>query len=604
MDTNNIKFSKIFWPAMTAVVAGMVISAIVWLCIGISVMSAFDTEPLKVERNSVLVIDLAEDIVDSPRISALGAFDAQTMSFSAPITLLEALGAIEYAAGDDRIAGICINPSGSGTVSAATLEELRAAIERFKLSGKFVVAYNDSYTQGEYYLASVADVVYIEPQGELEWRGLSITVPFFRNLMDRLNIRAEVFRPTACRYKSAVEPYIMTRMSDENRAQNKALAESLWSTIVDDVAFSRELTAAELNDAADKLAAVMPADAVRLGFIDDMIYEDEMEVVYDCLGVAAGRDGLHNKISLGTYLSTLAAGGSASRNVITVIYADGQIVDGDMEADDYVFGTTLADKLRTARLDDQTKAVVLRVNSPGGSALASDVVWREMELLRDSKPVVVSMGAYAASGGYYISAPADVIMADRLTVTGSIGVYGIMFNIGNALSSKLGITFDGVATNPAADMSMLHELNATQRAAITKGVDNVYETFTRLVADGRNLPLDKVLELAGGRVYSGRDAVDIGLADANGGLSEAIAVAADKAGIADDFTIYEFRTPPSQLEMLVNMLTSQMISSGGFGPLSQSQFAALRQLIEEHPFIATDNGIQTLMPQRIEFMQR
>ncbi|MDE7129183.1 MAG: S49 family peptidase, partial [Alistipes sp.] len=303
-------------------------------------------------------------------------------------------------------------------------------------------------------------------------------------------------------------------------------------------------------------------------------------------------------------ISTLAAGGKPSRNTITVIYADGQIVAGDMEADDYVFGTTLAGKLRTARLDEHTKAVVLRVNSPGGSALASDVVWREMELLRESKPVVVSMGAYAASGGYYISAPADVILADRLTVTGSIGVYGIMFNIGNALSSKLGITFDGVATSPAANMSMLHELNATQRAAITKGVDKVYDTFTRLVADGRNLPLDKVLEIAGGRVYSGSDAVEIGLADANGGLSEAIAVAADKAGIADDFTIYEFRTPPSELEMLIDLFTSQMASSGSLGRLSQSQFAALRQLIEEYPFIATDNGIQTLLPQRLDFMQR
>lgn len=590
---------------MTAVITGMVISAVVWLCIGASILSSFDTEPVEVERNSILVIDLAEDIVDSPRISPLGEFDPQTMSFSTPpITLLEALGAIEYAASDDNIAGICINPTGTGSVSAATLEELRGAIERFKLSGKFVVAYNDSYTQGEYYLASAADAVYIQPQGELEWCGLSINVPFFRGLMDRLNIRAEVFRPTACRYKSAVEPYVMTRMSDENRAQNKALAESMWRTIVDDVARSRELTAAELNAAADRLSAVMPADAVRLGFIDDMIYEDEMEVVYDCCGVKAGRDGLHNKISLGTYLSTLAAGGASGGNKVAVIYADGQIVDGDMEADDYIFGTTLAGKLRTARLDEQTKAVVLRVNSPGGSALASDVVWREMELLRDSKPVVVSMGAYAASGGYYISAPADVILADRLTVTGSIGVYGIMFDIGNALSSKLGITFDGVATNAAADMSMLHELNATQRAAVTKGVDKVYDTFTRLVADGRNLPLDKVLEIAGGRVYSGSDAVEIGLADANGGLSDAIAVAADKAGIADDFTIYEFLAPPSELEALIDMFTSQVALSGGLGRLSQSQFAALRRLVEDNPFIATDNGIQAVMPQRIEFMRR
>lgn len=588
---------------MTAVIAGMVISAVIWISVGVSVLSSFDSPQPKVDDDSILVINLAEDIVDSPRISSLGAFDSQTMTLSVPLTLIEALSAIEYAATDSHIAGICIYINGQGSASAAILEELRDAVDRFKLSGKFVVAYNDSYSQAAYYLSSVADAVYIQPQGELEWHGLAIDVPFFRTLMDRLNIRAEVFRPTACRYKSAVEPYILTRMSDENRRQNKALAESMWKTIVDQVALSRGLSAAQLNAAADNLSATMPEDAVRLGLIDDTIYYDQMETVYDCYGVRAGRNGIHNKISLGEYASMLTAAGPTSRNMVAVIYADGQIVDGDMEADDYVFGATLADKLRQARLDESTKAVVLRVNSPGGSALAADVIWREMELLRQAKPVVVSMGEYAASGGYYISAPADVILADRLTVTGSIGVYGIFFNIGNALSSKLGITFDSVSTNAAADMTMLRDLNATQRTAIMKGVDKVYETFTGLVAQGRNLPIDRVTELAGGRVWSGSDAVGNGLADANGGLSEAIAVAADKAGIADDFSIYEFLTPPSPLETIVEMLTSYMASANGLGNLTQTQMAALRRIVEQNMFIATDNGIQALMTQRFDFMK-
>lgn len=437
-----IGFSKIFWPSMTAVLIGMVLTAAVWILIAAGILYSFDVEPVRVQQGSVLVIDMAEDITDSPRISPLTDFDMQTLTPRKTLTLLEAVGAIEHAAGDERIVGICINPSGGGTASAAVVEELRAAVERFKLSGKFVVAYADSYTQGQYYLASAADRIYVQPQGEIDWRGISFTVPFFRSLLDRLGVKTEVFRPAACPYKSAVEPYVMTRMSDENRSQMTALAESAWKTILDQVSASRGIPVERLDAAADDLSAMMPQQAVRLGMIDDTIYEDEFDTLLGTLGAAADKDGSHRRIPLDLYISTLVQLNGYSENTIALIYADGQILDGDMESDGYVFGTALASKLRRARTDADIKSVVLRVNSPGGSALASDIVWREMELLRQVKPVVVSMGEYAASGGYYISAPADVIVADRMTVTGSIGVYGIMFDLGNALSSKLGITFD------------------------------------------------------------------------------------------------------------------------------------------------------------------
>ncbi len=597
-----IGFSKIFWPSMTAVLIGMVLTAAVWILIAAGILYSFDVEPVRVQQGSVLVIDMAEDITDSPRISPLTDFDMQTLTPRKTLTLLEAVGAIEHAAGDERIVGICINPSGGGTASAAVVEELRAAVERFKLSGKFVVAYADSYTQGQYYLASAADRIYVQPQGEIDWRGISFTVPFFRSLLDRLGVKTEVFRPAACPYKSAVEPYVMTRMSDENRSQMTALAESAWKTILDQVSASRGIPVERLDAAADDLSAMMPQQAVRLGMIDDTIYEDEFDTLLGTLGAAADKDGSHRRIPLDLYISTLVQLNGYSENTIALIYADGQILDGDMESDGYVFGTALASKLRRARTDADIKSVVLRVNSPGGSALASDIVWREMELLRQVKPVVVSMGEYAASGGYYISAPADVIVADRMTVTGSIGVYGIMFDLGNALSSKLGITFDGVKTNPSADMSMLRGVDATERKAIMRGVDRVYDTFTRLVAEGRNLPLERVMEIAGGKVWSGSDAVEIGLADTNGGLSEALAIAADKAGIADDYSIYEFRMPPSPLETWIELLTSTAVEAAGLDMSDMRRAGMVRDMIVENPFLATDRGIQTLMPLNIKLM--
>ena len=359
--------------------------------------------------------------------------------------------------------------------------------------------------------------------------------------VDKLDLKAEVFRPTACKYKSAVEPYIYDKMSDANREQMQQLVSSMWGVIAESVAEARGIELKTLNEMADRLEVALPGEALEKGLVDSLIYEDQMEDVFAELGVSDDYD----FVTLGDYAAQVGADlKNISADQVAVVYADGQIVDGEGYGKE-IYGNTLAAKIAGVRDNEKVKAVVLRVNSPGGSALASDVIWREIELLRAEKPVIVSMGSYAASGGYYISCGADAIVADKTTLTGSIGVFGMFLRLEDALKNKLGITFDAVRTNTSADMGVMRPLTGTERAAIMRSVDEVYETFTSYVAEGRNLPLEKVLDIAGGRVWSGTDALALGLVDTNGGLKTAIAIAADKAELGDKFRIVEMTEAPT-----------------------------------------------------------
>ncbi len=441
------------------------------------------------------------------------------------------------------------------------------------------MAYNEYYTQGDYYLASVADSVYMQPEGSIEWSGLSMSVMFYKGLFDKLDLKAEVFRPASCKYKSAVEPYVLSAMSEANRRQMQALAESVWGTIVEAVSAARGIAPERLNLLADELAVSLPDDALRHGFIDGILYEDELAGVLERLGADPAQS-----VSLGEYAAGL---GPDASNVlapqVAVVYADGAVVDGEGVTGGYIYGNTLAETLASVRDDDRVRSVVLRVNSPGGSALASDVVWRAMELLRAEKPVVVSMGSYAASGGYYIACPADAILADRMTLTGSIGVYGMYLNTADALKNKLGITLDAVKTNVSAGMGATGALTPAQRASILRGVDRVYATFTEHVAEGRNLPLEHVLDIAQGRVWTGADATGIGLVDANGGLREAIAVAADKADLGADFRVVEVLEQPEGFAALLASLMGQVrasVESSELGVMMK-QYRKVQELVKQ-----------------------
>ena len=537
--------SVFFWILMLGMIAGMAAS------IG-------GSGNVNVRPGSILKIDLSEQIVDAPATDPLANFNPRTLQSTKQLSLLDALRAIDAAKDDDRIEGIYLRLNGgSGVSGSAIIEELRAAIVDFKESGKFVVAYNETYSQGQYYLASAADSIYLQPQGGMNWMGLASNTLFYKGLFDKLDLKAEVFRPTACKYKSAVEPYILDKMSDANRLQMQQLINSLWRTIACDVAASRDIPVATLNRIADNLSATLPEEALKQGLVDALIYEDQMDDVFASLGVETDSNDEYRYVSLGQYASQLPADMRLKTPQVAIVYADGGIVDGE-SSDGSVGGNTLAAKLAEVRDDDRVKAVVLRVNSPGGSALASDIIWREMELLKAEKPVIVSMGSYAASGGYYISCPADAIVADKMTLTGSIGVFGMFVDVHAALKNKLGITVDGVKSNTSADMGMMKPLTPAQRATIMRGVDKVYDTFTTNVAEGRNLPLDRVLEIAGGRVWTGDDALGIGLIDSYGGLTAAIAIAADKAEIADDYRVVEAVDQPTGLAAILASLNASV----------------------------------------------
>lgn len=555
-----MNFIKTFLAGLLAFVVGSVVVFFLWLFAILGIVGSLTMEKsVAVLPESVLKIDFSELLTDSPSTNPLAGIDFTTMETTPQLPLFRALRAIEAAASDPRIKGIYLRMNGRGGVTGtALLEELHGAIEEFRKSGKFVVSYNEVYSQGQYYLATAADRIYMQPEGMIDWSGLSFNLMFYKGLLDKLDIRAEVFRPTACRYKSAVEPYIMNRMSDANREQIQELVNSMWGTISSTVAEARGIDPAELNRLTDRLEVSLPEEALENRFVDGLLYEDQMNDVFAELGVEPDAKGEYRFVTLGEYASQVGADlKNVSADEVAIVYAEGQIVDGEGYGPE-IYGNSLARTLAGVRADEKVKAVVLRVNSPGGSALASDVIWREIELLRAEKPVIVSMGSYAASGGYYISCPADVIVADRLTLTGSIGVFGMYLDTRDALKNKLGITLDGVKSNTSAGMGQLAPLTPTERATIMRGVDKAYATFTNNVAQGRNLPIDRVLEIAGGRVWSGEDALGIGLVDACGGLKMAIAQAVDKAGLGDNYRITEVLEAPTGIAALFSSLSASV----------------------------------------------
>ncbi len=584
-----LSFGKAFVAALLAFVAGSVGLTILSIIFFAGISAMFTPEVKSVPDKAILRIDLAESLVDAPSKNPMGSFDVMSMSSVSSLTIYDALRALESAAKDERIEGIYINLTGGGSAGMTLLEELRAAITAFKQSGKWVVAYNDTYSQGGYYLASVADKIYMQPEGSFDWSGLQMNTIFYKGLIDKLGVEVDILRPTACKYKSAVEPYFLTKMSDANREQMQELVNQMWAVVVDGVSASRGIAKEELNRLADELAVTLPQQALEHKFIDGVKYADQMEELFEQEYDIEEPE----FVSLGDYASSLVADPKrASAPKVAIVYANGQVMDGS-GSDDNIYGYTLSETIREVAEDDDIKSVVLRVNSPGGSALASDIIWREVENLKAKKPVIVSMGEYAASGGYYISAPADAIVADRSTLTGSIGVFGMLPSFGKAMEDKLGLTVDGVKTNANAGMGTgFSALTSTQYRAMMQGVDRVYERFTSLVAEGRNLTIERVLEIAEGRVWSGEQAQQIGLVDTCGGLSAAIAIAIDKAELGDNYQVVEVVDEADGFMAILNSLNVKvrqaMTSRSELGVL-YNEYRRLEQMVGKE-------GIYTLCP--------
>ena len=586
-----MNFVKTFLAGLLAVIVGTFLVFFLWIFILLGIAGSME-KSVAVHPESILKIDFSEVLTDAPSSDPLAGIDLMTLQTTRQLSLFKALRAIEAAGADDRIKGIYLRMNGGGGVTgSALLEELREALLEFKQSGKFIVAYNETYSQGQYYLASVADKIYLQPEGGMEWSGLASDVMFYKGLLDKLDLRAEVFRPTACKYKSAVEPFILDRMSAANREQMQALVNSMWGTISGAVCESRGIDSVKMRRITDNLQVTLPEEALEYGFVDSLLYEDQMEDVFAELGVSDDYD----FITLGDYASQVGADlKNISADQVAIVYADGQIVDGEGYGKE-IYGNTLAAKIAGVRDDEKVKAVVLRINSPGGSALASDVIWREVELLRAEKPVVVSMGSYAASGGYYISCPADVIVADKLTLTGSIGVFGMILDTREALKNKLGITIDGVQSNASSSFLATQPLTPVQRSMIMRGVDKVYATFTNDVAEGRNLPIEKVLDIAGGRVWSGADALGIGLIDTYGGLKTAIALAVDKADLGDNYRVTEVTETPTGFAAFIaslNMSVREAFTRSELG-LMMKDYNTVREAFRQQ-------GVLMYSPYKVE----
>ena len=594
LPVKGLSFGQAFVAALLAFVAGSVVVTVLSLMFFSGISAMFAPEVKGIPEKAILHINLEQSLVDAPSKNPMGSFDFVTMSSTSPLTIYDALRALESAASDERIEGIYINYTGGGTVSLTLLEELRAAIINFKQSGKWVVAYNDTYSQGGYYLASVADKIYMQPEGSFDWSGLQMNTIFYKGLIDKLGVDIDILRPTVCKYKSAVEPFFLTEMSDANREQMQELANGMWDVVLDAVSSARGIDKQELNRLADELAIVLPKHALEHKFIDGVKYADQMEELFEEeYGI---KDAEY--ISLGDYASSLVTDPKrASAPKVAIVYANGEVIDGE-GSDDNIYGYSLSKTLRKVAEDDDIESVVLRVNSPGGSALASDIIWREMENLKAKKPVIVSMGEMAASGGYYISAPADAIVADRSTLTGSIGVFGMIPSFGKAMEDKLGLSVDGVKTNANSGMGNgFSALSPTQHRAMMQGVDRVYERFTSLVAEGRNLTIERVLEIAEGRVWSGEQAQQIGLVDTCGGLMAAIAIAIDKAELGDNYQIVEVEEEMDGLMAIFNSLNIKvrqaMTSRTELGEL-YNEYRHLEQMVGKE-------GIYALCPYIFRF---
>ncbi len=581
---------KQFFKFMFASCLGSALMLIVLMIVLICMVGSGSSNKISVKPKSVLYMNLNYEI---PERTTDGDFTAALMGLQNSNAdnsgLNDIIANIEAAKDDDNIAGIFLELSSTNT-STANIEELRHHIANFKESGKFVLTYGESLSQGAYYLATAGNEIYLNPDGMLDIHGMASQIMFYKRLLDKLDIEIQIIRGPNNRFKSAVEPYFLDKMSDANREQMTKLLNTMWNKIVDDISASRGISPVKINQLADELALTFDAKiALEEGFVDGLAYRDEIIArIKDLAGIDKAKK--INVLTNSQYASARPEP-KAKADKIAVIYANGQIQDG--EGDDSTIGsTTLSKAIREARENKKVKAIVMRVNSPGGSALASEVIRREVELAKAEKPFIISMGSYAASGGYWISTEGDYIFADPTTLTGSIGVFGTIPNAKKFLNETVGLTFDVVKTNKNADFGSLTEpLTDYQKELMQKYVGNTYNDFTALVARTRGLRQSYVDSIGQGRVWAGADAIEIGLVDELGGLDKAIAYAAEKANLID----YSLKDYPKQKDMM-EMLLSGSVQEPYTKALLKKKLGKNYTYIETVENMSKLDGVQALMP--------
>ncbi|TKB95271.1 signal peptide peptidase SppA [Pedobacter cryophilus] len=581
------QFFKFVFASMVGIIFSSILLFVIFI-VGVTAIVSSSNDTIQVSENTILHVNLNLPIIERSSSNPLDNLDLGPFKGEKVLGLDDILKSIKNAKTDTNIKGIYLDVSYMMT-GFASIEEIRTALLDFKKSGKFIIAYSEVYTQGAYYLASVANKVYLNPQGLLELKGFSSSVMFYKGALDKLGIEAQIIKVGT--FKSAVEPFILEKMSDENRFQTKALLGSLYNHFTAEIADSRKIPQDSIIAITDGLKSRSPQDALRYKLIDALKYKDEvLDELKGKTGIAKAKN--LKTVTITEYAKTIKNISTASDR-IAVIYANGEINGG--EGDENSIGSEgISKALRKARLDDKVKAVVLRVNSPGGSSLASDVIWREVLLTKKAKPVIVSMGDYAASGGYYIACAADAIYAEPNTITGSIGVFAIIPNMQGFLNNKLGVTFDGVKTGQFADLGDISRpLTDAEKMILQREVNRTYQDFIKRVADGRHVSEAYVDSIGQGRVWTGEQAIKLKLVDKLGHLEDAIAAAAKKAKLKE----YKIVNYPE-------------IKEGFFGLLSDSEDKIKTYMIKQelgvsYPYyqkikeVVNMKGMQARLPYEI-----
>jgi len=580
---------KSFLKFTLASILGMLISLfIVFLIFAGIIGAASSDKPPIIKAHSILLAKFDVPVVDRDSESPFDALSFRGFDMEGKLGLNRIIENIEKAATDENIDGIFLDltviPAG-----VATLEEIRSALLKFKESKKFIYAHADFYTQGSYYLATVADKIFLNPEGEITWKGLSSQQIFFKRALDKLGIDPQVIRHGS--YKSAAEPFILEKLSDENRRQITDYVTSIWEHFLNNISDSRNIPVAELQKYADDLIISNARSAYEKNLVDSLLYFDEVLTELKKLTSTSEKDNI-SAITMKKYIKVPKKRETKGliRDKIAVIYASGNIVFGEGESN-MMGSDKIARVIREARRDSSIKAIVLRVNSGGGSALASEVIWREVKLASQAKPLIASLGDVAASGGYYIIAPAKKIIANKNTITGSIGVIGLIPNAKTFMKDKLGITSDVVKTNKHSDLgTFLRPLEPEELKMFEREIGNTYNTFTSHVAEGRGMTREAVDKIGGGRVYSGVDAKEIGLIDEFGGLKDAIKLAAKEAGL-EIYRTVEMPKKEDTFEAILKQLSGEVKFR-----IIRSELGENYRYYEQLKKIQQLQGIQAIMP--------
>jgi len=586
---------KTFLKYTLATITGIIITSFLFFIIllaSLSTMVISGEKPASISENSILILKGGTLIPDKGTGTPYEGIDLINMTITPAPGLNEILHNIRKASTDDKIKGILIEngllPSGW-----ATTEEIRDALEQFRAAGKFVIAYSDYVMlQQGYYLSTAADKIYVNPSSTIDFKGLSGEVMFYKKALEKLGVEVQVTRHG--KFKGAVEPYILDQLSKENEAQIRSYVGSIWSHVIENISKSRNISPEKLNQLADNLVGYIATGALENKLVDGLIYRDAL---IDTLKIRSGltTDDKIHMVSMTKYSKVPDPQKTYSaKNKISIIYASGTIVMGKGKGNN-IGGNEFGDLIRKERKDTTVKAIVLRVNSPGGNAIASDIIWKEVELAAKVKPVVISMGNYAASGGYYISAPGTKIFASPTTITGSIGVFGLIPNAGKLMNQKLGIMTETVNTNKNSDFpSVYRPMTVYEKEVMQLSIEQVYSDFISKVSSGRKMGIAAVDSIGQGRVWSGNDAIGIGLVDEQGGLTSSIEAAANLAGI-ESYSTRELPESEDPLSRILSQLTGEIKMR-----ILNQELGEYKKFFDEIQDITNLSGIQARLPYFIE----